>query len=93
MQRGKSGSQRVATLRAAGCLLGRTVLLCMLSLLRSPLMLQVHKQLVTLLSADDYLLGGTVEQIASASDWAAYALWFAVLAVCAPVGGSCPVCF
>lgn len=45
----------------------------------------VHRQLVALLAAEDYLVGGTVEQIASTNDWAALALWYGVLAVCAPV--------
>jgi hypothetical protein len=45
----------------------------------------LYKQLVSMFSLEDYLLSGTVEQIASNSDWAAHTLWFAVLAVCAPV--------
>lgn len=45
----------------------------------------VHKQLVAWLAADDYLLNGTVEQIASASDWTAHLLWYIVLAMCAPL--------
>ena len=41
--------------------------------------------MVQALGMQESLLGGTVEQIATAQDWAAHALWFGVLAVCAPV--------
>lgn len=60
-----------------------------------PLIDWVHRQMVALLAAGEAAAGqalqgggaaqGTMEQILAAQDWAAHGMWFAVLAVCAPV--------
>ena len=61
-----------------------------------PLVDWVHKQMVAVLAAGEVAAGaaaggagggspGTLEQILGAQDWAAQGMWFAVLAICAPV--------
>ena len=45
----------------------------------------VHRRMVTLLTGEEFLLSGAMEQILASRDWGAQAMWFAVLAVCAPV--------
>jgi uncharacterized protein len=54
-----------------------------------PLIDWVHRRMVHLIhgnmDTDGSVLRGAVEQIASGSDWASWAAWFGVLALCAPL--------
>ncbi|KAL4448478.1 hypothetical protein ABPG75_005697 [Micractinium tetrahymenae] len=45
----------------------------------------VHRRMVDLLSLEQAAASGTAEQILGTSSWGTQALWFGVLAVCAPV--------